>query len=90
MNPPLRNRPTTSKNVQIEFNHPTMGIIKTAVVTLNPLGQNAEAAECDLLRRELGLEDTYQLYVVDGTLYCCEDGDVPADIGRLLPEAADV
>lgn len=73
-----------SKQLKIEFNHPTRGVISVDHVTQDPLGPNSTTAECELLRKELGLEDDYQLYLVDGTLYCCQDGDVPADIGRLI------
>jgi hypothetical protein len=75
-----------SSTLTIELKHPTRGVISLDHVTQDPLGPNSEAAECDLLRRELGLEDDYQLYLVDGVLYCCQDGDVPADIGSLQVE----
>lgn len=76
-----------SNTLKIEFNHPTRGVISVEHVTQTSLKPNSEAEECDLLRRELGLEDDYQLYLVDGTLYCCQDGDVPSDIGYLQVES---
>ena len=73
-----------SKQLKIEFNHPSRGVISIDHTTQTPLGPNSKAEECDQLRNELGLGDGYQLYLVDGTLYCCQEGDVPADIGRLV------
>lgn len=73
-----------SKQLKIEFNHPKHGVISIDHTTQSPLGPNSEAEECDLLRKELGLEDDYQMYLVDGTLYCCRDGDAPTDIGLLV------
>lgn len=73
-----------SKQLKIEFNHPKHGVISIDHTTQNPLGPNSGTEECDLLRKELGLGDDYQMYLADGTLYCCQDGDAPTDIGRLI------
>lgn len=69
--------------IELNYNHPVKGIINYKGDVKTHVGENANQDECEPLRVELGLPDNFQLFTVEGILFCCMDGDIPADIGRV-------
>ena len=70
--------------LKLYFNHPEKGVLEIEHTTDEAIGPNSPIAECDGLRKELGLDKTYALFTSDGVLYCSLQGDTPADIGEIL------
>lgn len=61
--------------LSIEFNRPHHGILKCEITVGSP----------EDARVQLGLPPSYTIQFIDGVVYATPPGDLPADIGTVIP-----